>query len=316
MATRETQALRAEDQLVDALRRHLHPLAGTPGDHDELLRLIGAARFALLGEASHGTREFYRERISITRRLIVEKGFTAVAVEADWPDAWRVNRYVRGLPGDADAAQALSGFQRFPAWMWRNTEVRDFVEWLREYNRDRGREQQVGFYGIDLYSLFTSIQAVLEYLDRTDPDAARRARARYACFDHAHEDSQAYGYGASYGLTPSCEDEVIQQLRDMNRRFAETARPAPDWSATKPSTRSRTRAWSTTPRSTTARCSAAGSRHGTCATATWCRRSRRWTATSARPARPRASRYGRTTRTWATHRPPRWATWANGTWAS
>ena len=93
------QALRAEEQLVDALRRHLHPLAGTPGDHDELLRLIGAARFALLGEASHGTREFYRERISITRRLIVEKGFTAIAVEADWPDAWRVNRYVRGLPG-------------------------------------------------------------------------------------------------------------------------------------------------------------------------------------------------------------------------
>src|SRR5512133_4147544 len=220
MATRETQALRAEDQLVQALRTHLRPLGGTPGDHDELLRLIGGARFALLGEASHGTREFYRERISITKRLIAEKGFTAIAVEADWPDAWRVNRYVRGLPGDADAAQALSGFQRFPAWMWRNTEVRDFVEWLREFNTARGRQAQVGFYGLDLYSLFGSIQAVLNYLDDTDPEAARRARARYACFDHAREDSQAYGYGASYGITPSCEDEAVQQLRELNKLAA------------------------------------------------------------------------------------------------
>jgi erythromycin esterase-like protein len=101
--------------------------------------------------------------------------------------------------------------------MWRNTEVRDFVEWLREYNRGRGRQEQVGFYGMDLYSLFGSMQAVLAYLDRTDPESARRARARYACFDHANEDSQAYGYGASFGLSPSCEDEAVQQLREMNR---------------------------------------------------------------------------------------------------
>jgi len=220
MAIRESQALRNEEALVEGLRRHLRPLAGTPGDHDALLQLIGPARLALVGEASHGTREFYRERIRITQRLITEKGFTAVAVEADWPDAWRVNRYVRGLSDDRDANEALSGFRRFPGWMWRNTEVRDFVEWLREYNSGRGRQGQVGFYGIDLYSLFTSIQAVLAYLDRVDPDAARKARACYACFDHAREDSQAYGYGASYGLTPTCEDEVVQQLREMNRRVA------------------------------------------------------------------------------------------------
>ncbi|MDB5871336.1 MAG: Erythromycin esterase [Ramlibacter sp.] len=226
MATRESPALRAEDELVRGLRQHLQALPGTSGDHDALLELIGPARFALLGEASHGTREFYRERIRITQRLIAEKDFTAVAVEADWPDAWRVNRYVRGLSDDADAVAALSGFQRFPAWMWRNTEVRDFVEWLRDYNKGRGRQSQVGFYGIDLYSLFTSIQAVLAYLDRVDPDAARGARARYACFDHANEDSQAYGYGASYGITPTCEDEVVQQLREMNRRAREVA-PVP-----------------------------------------------------------------------------------------
>lgn len=151
---------------------------------------------------------------------ILEKDFTAVAVEADWPDAWRVNRYVRGLSRDADARAALAGFQRFPVWMWRNTVVREFVEWLREHNAGREPARQVGFYGIDLYSLFTSMQAVLVYLDRSDPQAARRARARYACFDHAGEDSQAYGYAASFGMSQNCEDELVQQLREMNLRAA------------------------------------------------------------------------------------------------
>jgi erythromycin esterase-like protein len=220
MASQLFEPVRADSKLVDSLRPHLHSLSGGSGDYDTLLALIGSARFALLGEASHGTQEFYRERIRITKRLITEKGFTAVAVEADWPDAWRVNRYVRGFSDDPDATTALSGFQRFPAWMWRNTEVRDFVEWLRDYNAGRGHQKQVGFYGIDLYSLFTSIQAVLTYLDQTDPEAARRARARYACFDHAREDSQAYGYGASFGLSATCEDEVVQQLREMNHLAA------------------------------------------------------------------------------------------------
>ena len=204
--------------MLEGLSRHLVPMPASSREHDALLQLIGPARFALLGEASHGTREFYRERIAITRRLITEKGFTAVAVEADWPDAWRVNRYVRGRSDDPDATTALSGFQRFPGWMWRNTEVRDFVEWLRSHNDGRPAAQQVGFYGIDLYSLFSAMQAVLAYLDRTDPAAAQRARQRYSCFDHAREDSQAYGYAASFGLARSCEDEVVQQLRDMNQQ--------------------------------------------------------------------------------------------------
>jgi erythromycin esterase-like protein len=217
MATSQHTTTRTEHDLIEGLRTHLLPLAGSARALDPLLGSLGAARFALLGEASHGTREFYRERIRITQRLITEHGCTAVAVEADWPDAWRVNRYVRGLSDDANATAALSGFKRFPAWMWRNTEVRDFIEWLRDFNAQRGRHEQVGFYGLDLYSLFSSMQAVLAYLDGTDPEAAGRARARYACFDHAREDSQAYGYGASYGLTPSCEDEVVTQLRDMNK---------------------------------------------------------------------------------------------------
>ncbi|ABM37494.1 erythromycin esterase family protein [Polaromonas naphthalenivorans] len=207
--------------LVDGLQQHLHALTGAAHDYDPLMELIGPARFALLGEASHGTQEFYRERAAITRRLITEKGFTAIAVEADWPDAWRVNRYVRGLGADADAASALSGFKRFPAWMWRNTEVRDFIEWLRDYNTGRSPGTQVGFYGMDLYSLFTSMQEVLAYLKRVDPEAAERARYRYSCFDHAAEDSQAYGYAASFGLAPSCEDAVVQQLREMTRHAAD-----------------------------------------------------------------------------------------------
>jgi erythromycin esterase-like protein len=204
--------------LLDELRPHLRPLAdGAAGDQD-LLRLVGQARFALLGEASHGTHEFYAERAELTKRLITDKGFSAVVVEADWPDAWRVDRYVRARSEDRDAEAALSGFERFPRWMWRNTVVRDFVEWLREHNSSLPPSRQVGFYGMDLYSLFTSMQAVLAYLDRVDPQAAQRARYRYACFDHHGEDSQAYGYAASFGMKPSCEDEVIQQLREMNRR--------------------------------------------------------------------------------------------------
>ncbi|MEP6588824.1 MAG: erythromycin esterase family protein [Polaromonas sp.] len=207
--------------LLEGLQQHLQPLSGSDQDYDALLQLIGPARFALLGEASHGTQEFYRERAAITRRLIMEKGFTAIAVEADWPDAWRVNRYVRGLGDDADASSALSGFKRFPGWMWRNTEVRDFVEWLRDYNTGHPAETQAGFYGMDLYSLFTSMHEVLAYLERVDTEAAQRARYRYSCFDHAAEDSQAYGYAASFGLAPSCEDAVVQELREISRRAGE-----------------------------------------------------------------------------------------------
>ena len=212
--------------LLGGLQRNLHPLTGEAQDYDPLLQAIGSARFVLIGEASHGTHEFYRERVKVTQRLILEKGFTAIAVEADWPDAWRVNRYVRGLSGDQDAREALAGFERFPAWMWRNTEVCDFVEWLRQHNSGLSPDQQVGFYGMDLYSLFRSMEEVLVYLDRTDPVAALRARSRYACFDHVGQDSQAYGYAAAYGMARSCEDEVVQQLRAMTLRLTQYA-PTP-----------------------------------------------------------------------------------------
>ena len=159
-------------------------LTGAPGDFDPLMALVGDARYVLIGEASHGTHEFYRIRAEITKRLIREKGFRAVAVEADWPDAYRVNRYVRGRPGDGDASEALEGFHRFPQWMWRNADVLDFVGWLREYNDARTDDKdKVGFYGLDLYSLHASMQAVVSYLRLVDPPGARRAEQRYACFD-------------------------------------------------------------------------------------------------------------------------------------
>ena len=201
------------------------PLTGGKEDYDPLLEMVGDARFVLLGEASHGTSEFYRERAQITKRLITEKGFKAVAVEADWPDAYRVNRYVRGASADASANDALGDFNRFPTWMWRNTDVLDFVGWLRDHNdalSDQARK--VGFYGLDLYSLFTSIEAVLAYLDKVDPEAARRARYRYSCFEDFGEDTQAYGYAASFGLSEPCENEAVSQLMELRRRAAEYAR--------------------------------------------------------------------------------------------
>jgi erythromycin esterase-like protein len=210
----------ATPHAVSAIRSAARPLTGGKRDYDALLDLVGDARFVLLGEATHGTHEFYEERARITRRLIEDKGFHAVAVEADWPDAYRVNRYVRGRGGDRDANEALSGFKRFPNWMWRNTDVAGFVEWLRHHNA-RAPGRQVGFYGLDLYSLFTSIEEVLRYLDEVDPNAARQARARYACFDHYHEDSQHYGYTASLDLSASCEQDVLEQLKQLQQRAAD-----------------------------------------------------------------------------------------------
>jgi erythromycin esterase-like protein/predicted phosphoribosyltransferase len=202
----------------------VRPLTGSERDYDSLVERAAAARFVLIGEASHGTHEFYRERAEITKRLIAQQGFTAVAVEADWPDAYRVNRFVRGESDDETAEQALEDFKRFPAWMWRNTVVAEFVTWLRDYN-DALPEgaQKVGFYGLDLYSLHTSMDAVIDYLDEVDPNAARRARERYACFDHFGRDPQVYAYEAGIAGAEPCEQAVVEQLVDLRRQAAERA---------------------------------------------------------------------------------------------
>ena len=216
--------LQAQESLARTIAKSAHRLAGSPSDFDPLLDLIGDAPLVLIGEASHGTHEFYKIRAEITKRLIVEKGFIAVAAEADWPDAYRVNRYVRGRGPDADATEALGGFKRFPQWMWRNADVLDFVGWLRAHNDAIAETVQVGFYGLDLYSLHASMEAVLSYLRVVDPEAERRAVHRYGCFDHFGEDPQAYGYAAGFGLTPTCESEAVEQLVDLRRQAAEYAR--------------------------------------------------------------------------------------------
>lgn len=186
---------------------------------DEILSLVGDAQFILIGEASHGTHEFYKYRAEITKRLIEEKQFSAVAAEADFPDAYRINRYVRGGENSKDktAEDALADFTRFPLWMWRNREVLNFVEWLKNRNDKLNLNERAGFYGIDLYSLHASIKSVLDYLDKTDPLAARRARYRYSCFDHYGDDPQHYGYAASFNLSNSCETEVINELVDLQK---------------------------------------------------------------------------------------------------
>ena len=204
---------------LEAIREKAVVIGDTSDVKDEILAIVGDAQIVLIGEASHGTHEFYKYRAEITKRLINEKGFSAVAVEADFPDAYRVNRFVRGGNNkDKTADDALADFTRFPLWMWRNAVVLEFVEWLKGFNENLKTNERVGFYGIDLYSLHSSINSVLDYLDKTDPQAAKRARYRYSCFDHYGDDPQHYGYAASFDLSNSCEKAVISELVDLQKR--------------------------------------------------------------------------------------------------
>jgi erythromycin esterase-like protein len=208
------------EALIARLRRAAKPLA-TPGDLDPLLDAIGDARFVLLGEATHGTSEFYTWRAEISRRLIREKGFSFIAVEGDWPDCYRVNRYVKWMSDAGTSGESvLHTFERWPTWMWANREVADLVEWLRDHNHRLTPEQQVGVYGLDVYSLWESMAAVVEYLERVDPPAARTARRAYACFDPYYEDAQEYARATA--LVPvSCESDTITMLRALRARAPE-----------------------------------------------------------------------------------------------
>jgi erythromycin esterase-like protein len=210
--------------LLDGVRAAALPLTSAVSDLDPLLESIGQARFVLLGEATHGTHEFYALRAALTRRLISEHGFTAVAVEADWPDALRANAFVHGEGKDTEAEEALGNFERFPRWMWRNREVAELLDWMRAHNAARPPEQRAGFYGLDLYSLHASMRAVVDYLEKVDPEAARRARERYGCFEHFGEDPQSYGHATAYGYAETCEDAVVTPLLELQRRPAKAAR--------------------------------------------------------------------------------------------
>lgn len=202
-----------------AVRGLAQRLDGGDGDCDGVVAMAEGKSFVLLGEATHGTREFYRLRADISRRLITEQGFDAVAVEGDWPDAWRVNRFVQG-GGDDTAETSLDDFERFPEWMWRNTEVRAFAGWLREHNRGVPEGSRAGFYGLDMYSLYSSADAVIAYLDRVDPEEAELARRRYAALDHVRE-PQVYGLQAAAGRRQGGREGALEQLHMLHVAEAE-----------------------------------------------------------------------------------------------
>jgi len=196
-----------------AVRELGRRLNESESDYDELLELARGRRYVLLGEASHGTREFYRMRAGITRRLIEEAGFEAVAIEGDWPDTWRTNRFVQGAGGD-DAESSLDDFERFPGWMWRNREVLEFVTWLHEFNATLEPNRRTGIYGLDLYSLYRSADAVIHYLEGVDPEKAELARRHYTILDHVRE-PQTYGYQAAFGLRPAGREAAVAQLMQL-----------------------------------------------------------------------------------------------------
>jgi erythromycin esterase-like protein len=208
------------------LRRAARPLKAA-SDLDPLMDRIGDSRFVLIGEASHGTSEFYAWRAELTKRLIAEKGFAIIGVEGDWPDCYRVNRYARALPDSGKSAEAvLHAFDRWPTWMWANREVQHFIEWLRRHNERRGESEQCGFYGLDVYSLWDSMREVIGYLSRVDPSAVPTAKRAYSCFEPYHEDEQEYARATALVPT-SCEDEtvaVLSQLRAKSPSYREDGR--------------------------------------------------------------------------------------------
>lgn len=200
---------------AEMLRQALRPMPGTDEDLDPVIDAAAGSRFVVIGEATHGTHEFYSLRAALTQRLIRDYGFNAVAVEADWPDAYQVNRYVQCESSHSEAALALSTFGRFPRWMWRNVVVLDFVAWLRRHNESVPPERRVGFYGLDVYSLHASMALVVTYLEQVEPEAAARARERYSSFDHYARDPEQYDFLTDIGLDPAHEHEVAALLEEM-----------------------------------------------------------------------------------------------------
>lgn len=217
--------LNINQKLIDILNDDIEPLSEKEDKYSSLLEKIGNARFVLIGEATHGTHEFYQARAEISQQLITKKGFMAIAIEGDWPDAYRIHRYLQGIGHKKDWEQALDEFKRFPTWMWRNTTLAPFLRWLRAHNDDlTSPATKVGFYGLDLYSLNSSMQAVINFLSKVDPEAAERARTRYACFDHLGCDPQTYGYLTSEGLKKSCMKEAIEQILELQHHAFEYVR--------------------------------------------------------------------------------------------
>lgn len=214
---RHTQAdTPATSELIAGVRSLSRPLR-VPSDLDPLLDLIGEGRYVLLGEASHGTHEYYTWRAALSGRLIEEKGFSFIAVEGDWPDCARLNRWVKGEPDAGESArEVLHDFTRWPTWMWANEEVVELADWLRRHNDGLPRERRVGFYGLDVYSLWDSLYQVLSYVQKHAPRSLQSARRAFQCFEPYGEDVQDYARATRW-VDASCEDEVVALLADLRR---------------------------------------------------------------------------------------------------
>lgn len=191
-----------------------------PSDLDRLVEQFGDRTYVLLGEASHGTSEYYRWRTRLTARLVQEKDFSFVAVEGDWTDWYEVNRYVKDLPDSPETIRdALEAFERWPTWMWANWETLEFLDWLEFHNQSLPEDDRIGVYGLDVYSLFESMDAVVDYLEDVDPDAAAEARAAYRCFEPYGEDAQEYARALRM-VPETCEDEVVELLTRLREQVA------------------------------------------------------------------------------------------------
>lgn len=202
---------------IDQLHSYVHPINNLSTDYDALLNHIGNASIVLLGEATHGTHEFYEARAQITKRLIEQKGFSVIAIEGDWPDTYRINRYINHQGDSKNSIDALADFKRFPAWMWRNQEVVSLIDWLYLHNKSKTINERIDIYGLDVYSLHRSIEVIIEQLQKIDPAAAQAARERYQCFD-TYANPQEYGYMASLFPNASCRDQTIAQLIDLKKK--------------------------------------------------------------------------------------------------
>jgi erythromycin esterase len=213
-----TERLRhLDDSVSNRLARIALPLQNA-NDLDTLIERIGTARYVLLGEASHGTAEYYTWRAEISRRLIEERGFSFIAVEGDWPDCYCVNRYIKSYGECGQSAREVLGqFRRWPTWMWANEEIVQFAEWLRSFNERAAPDRSVGFYGLDVYSLWESLDAVLRYLEKQDGAALKAARRAFHCFEPFHDDAARYARSTGGFIPATCEADVIEMLHALRR---------------------------------------------------------------------------------------------------
>lgn len=207
-------------EISDLVSRVTTPLNDT-SDLDPLMKFIGDSKYVLLGEASHGTHEYYTWRAKISKRLIEEKGFSFVAVEGDWPDCYRLNRYIKNYPESGKSAQeVLQSFNRWPTWMWANWEIVAFAEWMKNFNKDLSANKKVGFYGLDVYSMWESMEAIINYLKKNDPKTLQTAMKAMQCFEpYSEDEGQSYAR-ASRIVSPLCEKEVVDLLRDIQGKMA------------------------------------------------------------------------------------------------